>query len=49
VNRNRTKDKKIREKIRSWKVIGMRNKEYQRYQNGLEVKNGMGLNTLAQY
>jgi len=32
VNGNRIKDKRIGEEIRSWKEIGIRNKEYQRYQ-----------------
>jgi len=45
VNRKRTKDKKVREGIRSWNVVGIRNKEYWRYWKGLEVKSGMGLNT----
>jgi len=46
VNRNRKKDKKIREGIRSQNVIGIRNKKYQRYQKWLEVKKGTGLNIL---
>ena len=31
VNRNGTKDKEIGEGIRSWNVIGIRNKKYRRY------------------